>query len=99
MIGPQVAFSKDFMVAYSRLPKKQQKKVREFTEKFQQDPTQSGINFERLEGAVDNKVRSVRIDQAYRAIIIHPPGATSISASGSTTTTRRIGGSRTNASK
>ncbi len=69
----QVAFCKDFMEAYSSLPKSQQKKVREFTEKFQRDPTQPGINFERVEGAIDDKVRSVRIDQAYRAIVVHPP--------------------------
>ena len=73
MINPQVAFSKDFMAAYSRLPRKIQKKVREFTEKFQKDPTQPGLNFERFDEARDSKVRSVRIDQAYRAIVIHPP--------------------------
>ncbi len=69
----QVAFSRDFMEAYSRLQKAQQKKVREFTEKFQRDPNRPGINFERIEGAVDDKVRSVRIDRAYRAIVVHPP--------------------------
>ena len=69
----RVAFSKDFLESYSRLPKNIQKKTREFTEKFQRDPTQPGLNFERLEGAVDPKVRSVRVDQAYRAIVIHPP--------------------------
>lgn len=69
----KVAFSKDFLTAYSDLPKKAQKKVREFTEKFQQDPTQTGINFERLDGARDEKVRSVRIGIDYRAIVIHPP--------------------------
>ena len=73
MTSPQVAFSKDFIAAYSELPRKQQKKVRDFTEKFRRNPTQSGINFERLEGVLDDKVRSVRIDQAYRAIVIHPP--------------------------
>ena len=51
MISAQVAFSKDFMESYSRLPRKVQKKVREFTEKFQKDPTQPGINFERLKMA------------------------------------------------
>lgn len=70
---PRIAVSKDFLTALSRLPRAQQKKVREFTEKFQRDPTSSGINFERVELAVDPKVRSVRIDQTYRAIIVHPP--------------------------
>jgi mRNA-degrading endonuclease RelE of RelBE toxin-antitoxin system len=69
----KMAVSKEFLESYTKLPPAQQKKVREFTEKFERDPTQSGINFERIEGARDDKVRSVRIDQAYRAIIIHPP--------------------------
>ena len=73
MTRARVALSKDFLESYSRLPRKMQKKVREFTEKFQKDPTQPGMNFERIEGASDPKVRSVRIDQAYRAIVIHPP--------------------------
>ncbi|MEQ8765795.1 MAG: UvrD-helicase domain-containing protein [Planctomycetota bacterium] len=72
MVSARVAFSKDFLESYSRLPKKVQKKVREFTEKFQADPTQSSINFERLE-TLDDKVRSVRVGQDYRAIIVHPP--------------------------
>ena len=44
----QVALSKDFLTALSRLPKKVAKKVREFTEKFRADPTSSGINLEPL---------------------------------------------------
>ena len=70
---PQIALSLEFMEAYSSLPKKIQKKVRDFTRKFQEDPTQSGINFETVNGAIDPKVRSVRVDQAYRAIVVHPP--------------------------
>ena len=73
MPSPRVALSKDFMEAYAALPRSIQRKVRSFTEKFQRDPTQAGINFERVNGALDPKVRSVRIDQAYRAIIVHPP--------------------------
>lgn len=69
----QVGFSKDFLAAFSELPKGIQKKVREFTEKFRSDPTSPGLNFERLAGVADDKVRSVRIDKAYRAIVIHPP--------------------------
>lgn len=72
-MNPQIAFSKEFMAAYSRLPRKIQKKVRDFTEKFQRDPKQSGLNFERIEAARDDKVRSVRVDQTYRVIVIHPP--------------------------
>ena len=69
----QVALSKEFLTAYSKLPRKQQRSVRHFTEKFQENPTSPGINFERINAAADGKVRSVRIDQAYRAIVVHPP--------------------------
>ena len=61
------------MEAYSGLPRKIQKKVREFTEKLQRDPTQPGLNFERIKVARDPKARSVRVDQSYRAIVVHPP--------------------------
>ena len=72
MVEARLALAKTFLEAYSRLPKKQQKKVREFTERFQEDPTRSGLNFERLEGARDPKVRSLRVDQAYRVIVVQP---------------------------
>lgn len=70
---PQIAFAKTFMDSYSRLPKQQQKRARDLIEKFQRDPERAGINFERIAGATDDKVRSLRVDQAYRAIVVHPP--------------------------
>lgn len=73
MVQPQVAFSTGFFEAFSRLPKAEQKRVRAFVEKFKQDPTQAAINYEKLEGMRDDKVRTVRIGQAYRAVVIHPP--------------------------
>lgn len=73
MTTPRVAISDDFLVAFSRLPKGIQKKAREFTEKFRNDPTSAAINYEPIHGMRDEKVRTVRIDQTYRAIVIHPP--------------------------
>lgn len=70
---PKVALSSDFLTAYSRIPRAKQKKVRAFIEKFKADPTQSSINYESLAGMRDPKVRTVRIDKAYRAVVIHPP--------------------------
>ena len=35
MVQARLAIAKSFLEAYSRLPKTQQKKVREFTERFQ----------------------------------------------------------------
>jgi superfamily I DNA/RNA helicase/mRNA-degrading endonuclease RelE of RelBE toxin-antitoxin system len=73
MLTAQVAISRDFMEALSRLPASQQKKTKEFLFRFRENPTSSGMNFERIESAVDKKVRSVRLDQNYRVIVVHPP--------------------------
>lgn len=68
-----MALGPDFLTAYSKIPKSQQKKVREFTEKFRRNPTSSGINYEKITNSKDPNVRSVRIDQTYRAIVVKPP--------------------------
>lgn len=70
---PKVAFSMSFFDAYAAMPKKVQKKVRSFVEKFKADPTSAAIHYESLEGMRDDKVRTVRIGLDYRAIVIHPP--------------------------
>lgn len=70
---PQVAVAKSFLESFAKLPAGEQKRAREFIEKFQEDPTQPGLNFERLNAVKDEKIRSVRVSQAYRAIVIHPP--------------------------
>lgn len=72
MVQAHLALARSFLESYSRLPQKIQKKVREFTERFQEDPTRSSLNFERLKGAKDPKVRSLRVDQAYRLIVLQP---------------------------
>ena len=70
---PKVAISAEFLVAFAQVPRRVQKKVRQFTEKFLHDPTQSSINYESIHGMKDPKVRTVRIGLDYRAIVLHPP--------------------------
>src|SRR5436190_7848006 len=70
---PLVAIGSDFLEAFARVPRQQQRKVREFTEKFKANPKSPAINYEKLHGVKDDKVRTVRIDQKYRAVILHPP--------------------------
>lgn len=70
---PKVALSADFLEAFSKIPRKQQKKVRAFLDKFRADPTSAAINFEHIAGTRDEKVRTVRVDQAWRAVVIQPP--------------------------
>src|ERR1043166_3714472 len=70
---PTVAIASEFLDAFARIPRAQQRKVREFTEKFRTNPKGAGINYEKLHAVKDDKVRTVRIDQKYRAVILHPP--------------------------
>ncbi|MDY0167605.1 MAG: AAA family ATPase [Thermoguttaceae bacterium] len=69
---PTVAIASEFLDAFARIPRAQQKKVREFTEKFKADPRSSAINYEKLNAVKDSNVRTVRIDQKYRAVVLHP---------------------------
>lgn len=67
-----VAMSADFLKAFSKLHKKQQKDVREFLNKFQSNPLSPGINYETINAAKDPNLRSVRINKAYRCILLKP---------------------------
>src|SRR4051794_37876360 len=69
---PRVAIASDFLEAYARIPRAQQKKVREFTEKFEANPKAPSINYEKIHAVKDDRVRTVRIDKQYRAVILHP---------------------------
>ncbi|CAA9890367.1 DNA helicase [Candidatus Methylobacter favarea] len=69
---PKVAISSEFFSSVLKLPKAQQEKAVKFIELFRQDPTSPGINYESIQSARDRNLRSVRIDQAYRAIVLAP---------------------------
>lgn len=68
----QVAISIDFMKAFSLVPRALQNKVRQFVEKFQARPTAPGLNYEVIRDARDPNLRSVRVDDTYRAIVLKP---------------------------
>lgn len=65
----KVAISSDFLTAFAVLPRKIQGKVTEFINKFRNDPTSPGINYEKIRNAIDSKICSVRIDDTYRGIV------------------------------
>ncbi len=67
-----VAISNDFLKSFSGIPRKEQGKVREFFEKFRVNPASPAINYEKIQKAKDENIRSVRIDQNYRGIILKP---------------------------
>ena len=66
----KVAISADFLTAFARLPRNIQGKVTEFINKFRNDPTSPGINYEKISKGVDKKIYSVRIDDTYRGIVV-----------------------------
>ncbi len=70
--APTVAISVQFLKAFSNIPLRQQGKVREFIEKFRREPGRAGLNLEPIKQAADPNLRSVRIDQDYRAILLKP---------------------------
>jgi DNA helicase IV len=61
-----------FLDAFSNLPRKIQKKTRELMKKFKLDPTSSAINYEKISTFSDQSLRTIRVDQKYRAIIKAP---------------------------
>src|SRR5438270_4752683 len=67
-----IAVSNDFLLAYANVQKSQQKQVREFIERFREQPDAAGMNYEPILSAKGKDLYSVRINQAYRAIVFHP---------------------------
>lgn len=72
-LAPQVAISSDFLSAFASIPRKMQAKVMNFVSLFRNNPDSSGINYEKIRDARDDNMRSVRIDDTYRGIVLHPP--------------------------
>ena len=69
----KVAISADFLSAFAALPRQIQGKVTEFINKFRNNPTSPGINYEKLTACKDKKICSVRIDNTYRGIVVRQP--------------------------
>jgi hypothetical protein len=68
----RVALGADFLKAFSSIPPSQQKQVREFVDKFITAPDASGLNYEKIHSAADPQMRSVRMSQGYRGIVLKP---------------------------
>ncbi len=73
---PQLVCSVDFFTAFSRIPRDQQKKTWDFITRFQRDPQSHGTHLESLHDVRDRRVRTARIDQTYRAVLLALPGNT-----------------------
>ncbi|MEH6628800.1 MAG: UvrD-helicase domain-containing protein [Motiliproteus sp.] len=68
----QLMMHREVLAGFGKLPAKVQKKVVELHRKFEVDSTQTSINLEKLQMTKDPKVRSARLGDDYRAIVIAP---------------------------
>lgn len=68
----QIAISDDFLKAFAAIPRDRQQAVIQFLTKFRRNPRSPGINYEKIRDAADDAMRSVRIDQNYRGIVLKP---------------------------
>ncbi len=66
-----IAYAQTFFEARRRLPNSVLQDLWNFTEKFLNDPTSRGLNYEKLV-AIDPNLRSARVNRNYRAIIRIP---------------------------
>ncbi|WP_043341661.1 UvrD-helicase domain-containing protein [Belnapia moabensis] len=71
-LKPKVALSQDFLLQLAKLPASIQSKVMKWAVQFQSDPTSPGINYEKINGARDPNLKSVRIDRDWRGIVFKP---------------------------
>lgn len=68
----KIAISNDVLSCLVQMPPRIQPKVSKFITQFQANPTAPGINYEKIRDAKDKRMRSVRIDQDYRGIVLKP---------------------------
>lgn len=66
-----VALSQEFLEAYARIPRRKQGKVIAMVTKFRENPRSPGLNYETL-ATPDPNLRSIRVDDDYRAIVLKP---------------------------
>ena len=70
--APKIAMSDDFLKSFAAVPRDQQQAVLTFVAKFRQNPTASGINYESIRDAGDPNMRSVRVNDNIRGIVLKP---------------------------
>jgi hypothetical protein len=69
---PKIAMSDDFLKSFARIPRSNQQAVLGFVAKFRQNPLATGINYERIRDAADPNMRSVRVNDNIRGIVLKP---------------------------
>lgn len=71
-LTPKIAISDDFLKSFAAVPRSHQLAVLNFVAKFRQNPLATGINYERIHDAADPNMRSVRVNDNIRGIVLKP---------------------------
>lgn len=71
-LTPKIAISDDFLKSFAAVPRSHQSAVLNFVAKFRQNPLATGINYERINDAADPNMRSVRVNDNIRGIVLKP---------------------------
>ena len=64
-----IAMTEEFAGAWNKLPKSIYKAVGDFIQKLREDSTSPGLHIEKIPNAGDAKIRSGRVNSAYRVIL------------------------------
>jgi hypothetical protein len=68
---PRLAIDRDFLDDYSKLEKSVRTAVKEAIDKFAEH-TYAGLHLEKLQRSVDDRIRTIRIDQFWRGVVLAP---------------------------
>jgi hypothetical protein len=68
---PTLGIDREFLQTYSKLQPPVQRRVTEVFEKFS-EATHAGVHLERIANVRDDRLRSIRIDQFWRGIVLAP---------------------------
>jgi hypothetical protein len=67
----RLAIDKDFLDDYSKLPKTVQHNVKTAIDKFAEH-VHAGVHLEKLNHSKDERIRTIRIDQFWRGVVLAP---------------------------
>ena len=65
---PRVYYDVGCMKSLNKLPDRVKVKFLDMMSRYMSDPSSNGLNLETVQGGRDSSIKSVRVDQGYRAI-------------------------------
>lgn len=69
---PRLAIAREFLSGYAKLERSVQASVNAAIDKFNDNSGRKGLNLETVKNARDSRVRTIRIDQSWRGVVLAP---------------------------